>query len=145
MNQQLLYNVAKSFIGTDASPRDFAPDDVGCAESLSQVIRKAFPNLYFPVLLSTKDLYQRFLTSSSFQEVNIPQAGCIIINVTGTGNGTIQGHTGVVGKNLSVDGTVYIMSNNSYTGEWDTAYTLRSWKKRYCDKGGMKTHFFIVV
>jgi hypothetical protein len=133
---QDIYETAYASIGRDASPEDSAPDEYGCANSLSEVIARALPDLHFPIFLSTRTLYQYLLNSPSFKLVSTPTPGCIIISVTGTGNGSIpNGHCGVVGKQ-------WIMSNDSRSGTWEANYTLDAWIRHYDIKGGMPTHYF---
>src|SRR3990167_8666429 len=141
--QDQLYKAAFDFIGKDASPKDYAPDDLGCAESLSAVIQKAFPDIRFPTLLSTRAMYDYLLKSMSFQRIVEPQKGCIILNVTGMGNGKVSnGHCGIAGKNTSEDGSVWVMSNRSRTGTWEVSYSINSWKRYFEAKGGMTTLYF---
>jgi len=141
-----LYDTAYLAIGRDASPKDYAPDDLGCAESLSNVIQLAFNELHFPTLLSTKDVYNYLTKSPSFSEIDEPVYGAIILSVTGTGSGAIQhGHVGVVGQNFAPDGTFWVMSNDSRTGTWEVNFSVGLWKKYYEQRGGMKTHYFIPV
>ncbi len=137
--KQHLYDTAVSLIGLDASPNDLAPDEYGCAESVSDVIRTAFPLINFPTLLSTRMLCARLETSADFEEMAEPLYGDIIISVTGSGNGSVlNGHTGVVGHHG-------IMSNSSQTGTWEQNYTLDAWNRHYALKGGMRTRFFRIV
>lgn len=135
-NRDKIYNAAYASIGMDASPQDLAPDEYGCAETLSDVIRKALPELNFPVLLSTRELYRYLQASPSWCTVEVPTPGCLILSVTGTGNGHVEnGHCGVVGKQ-------WIMSNDSRTGTWEANYQIDAWRRHYEFKGGMSTHFF---
>ena len=139
MQKQKLYDKSYSFIGTDASPRDEAPDDYACAESLCKVIQAAFPELNFPTILSTRGLFLYFIQSPSFNKVTTPSKGSIIINITGSGNGVVKnGHCGVVGK-------AWIMSNDSRTGTWEANFTFEGWERFYKTRGGMETHYFDVV
>jgi hypothetical protein len=141
--QQHLYDTAFSFIGKDASPRDLAPDEYGCAETVSGVIQAAFPELRFPTVLSTRELFAHLNNSPSFQETDNPNAGCIIISVTGTGNGRVgNGHTGIIGEHEGPDDSLWVMSNDSRTGTWEVNYTLNSWYRYYELKGGMAAHYF---
>jgi hypothetical protein len=48
-NTETLLRVAKEMVGRDASPRDQAPDDLGCAESLANVIHSVDPD--FPITM----------------------------------------------------------------------------------------------
>ena len=135
-NLDRIYTTAYNAIGTDVSPKDYAPDDLGCAESVSNMIQKALPELRFPTAVSTYLLYAYLAQSPSFRPVNTPTPGCIIISVTGTGNGVVKnGHVGIVGKE-------WIMSNDSRTGTWEANFQLSSWKRYYEAKGGMQTHYF---
>ncbi len=145
-NAQHLYDTAFSFIGKDASPADLAADEYGCAETVSDIIQAAFPELRFPTVLSTHELYDHLLRSPSFEQITEPEPGCIILSVTGTGNGRVaNGHTGIIGMHAAPDGSPWIMSNDSRNGLWTANYSLDSWKKYYEAKGGMPTHFFRVV
>lgn len=145
-NAQHLYDVAFSFLGKDASPRDLAPDEYGCAETVSDIVAAAFPELRFPTVLSTRELFDHLTRSPSFEQIAELEPGCIIVSVTGTGNGLVaNGHTGVVGKHLAPDGSLWIMSNNSRSGTFEANYSVNSWRRYYETKGGMPTHFFGVV
>jgi len=138
LQRQRLYDVAYSFIGADASPDDVAPDELGCADSLSQVIDAAFPELRFPTIVSTRELLDYLTRSPSFQEIDSPQKGDIIMSATGTGKPGFIGHCGIVGK-------AWIMSNDSRTGTWEANYTLDGWKRYYEGRGGIPTKYFRVV
>src|SRR5687768_13658767 len=112
MPQDKLYDAAYRFIGKDASPRDLAPDEYGCAETISAVIQNAFPELRFPTFLSTRELFDYFNRSPSFRTAGEPNYGFIILSVTGTGTGRVpNGHVGIIGKRASPDGSPWIMSN----------------------------------
>ncbi len=140
-----LYDTAFAMVGHDASPKDYAPDDFGCAESVSSVIRKAFPELNFPMLLSTKQLYAYLEQSPSFERAESPGFGLIILSVTGAGNGSVSnGHTGVIGRYISYDGSQWVMSNDSRTGLWTPNMTVTSWKHYFEQKGGMAALFYRV-
>ena len=136
MKPNKLYETAYAYMGKDASPNDEAPDELGCAESLSRVIQRACPELNFPTILSTRKLYDYFTKSFSFVAISEPILGDIILSVTGTGSGVIpNGHTGIVGK-------TWILSNDSRTGTWEASFTLASWRRYYEYRGGMPTLFF---
>lgn len=133
MNDEM-YNTAYDSIGIDLST--VAENEVACAEAVSRIIQKAFPELRFPTIVSTIELYAYFKKSPSFTEVDAPQYGDIILCVTGTGNGNVShGHTGVVGR-------TWIMSNDSRTGTWEANFTPEGWRRYYETKGGFKSHYF---
>ncbi len=121
--REKLYATAFSFLGIDASPRDIAPDDFGCAESLNEVYKAAFGH---PIGgdISTTRLYAALMASKELLEVDSPLPGDIIISPTGFVKRVPVGHVGIVGK-------WQIMSNNSVTGKWDVYYTQQSWRARY--------------
>jgi hypothetical protein len=124
-------------IGQDASPKDLAVDGLGCAESLSTILRGIMPT--FPVVTGTWSLWDVLRGHADFWEVDTPERGDIILSVTGTGFGVFPGHTGVVSDDAKV------MSNDSADGIWRENYTLESWKDRYELRGGFKTRFFRLV
>ena len=139
-----LYEEAKKALGQDLSI--VAPDDVGCADALSTLIQRARPDLNFPRLISTRALYDYFERSTSFQPTDSPTYGDIILSVTGMGNGNIaNGHTGIVGQYTAYDGTVWVMSNDSFSGTWEVNMTIGSWKRRYHDRGGMDVLYYELV
>ena len=139
-NQQKLYKVAFDSIGHDASPYDQVIDEYGCAESVSTLINKVTT---FPIITGTTSLVYRLEHDQQFEEIQSPETGCIIISATGTGNGNLSnGHTGIVGKNLSPDGSLWVMSNSSDSGLWSVNYTIKRWIARYETFGGMKTRYF---
>jgi hypothetical protein len=133
-----LYTYAKSLIGTDASPKDLVKDGVGCAESVSTILRKLIPT--FPIVTGTWSLYDALRSSvefSAISEANGLLPGDIILCVTGQGNANVpNGHVGILGENGG------IMSNNSQTGLWDVHYTMESWKAYFVAKGGYPIHYF---
>lgn len=135
-NQERLYQTAKDSLGRDASPKDIAPDNLGCAETISEIIRKALPEIYCPVMTGTQELFNFLKTSPDFQQVLVPDPGSVIICVTGTGNGLVaHGHAGIIGK-------YGICSNDSRSGLFLENYTLDSWKRYFEVKGGFKSHYF---
>jgi len=136
INRVKLYLSALSFLGKDASPLDEAPDDVGCADSVSKVILNAFPNV-IKGSISTAELYKQLSSSKEFSKVSQFKFGDIIISPTGMGTGGLaHGHVGIVGEDET------IMSNASSTGLWTSNYTVTSWVARYRKLGGFPIIFF---
>lgn len=136
IKREHLYEVAKESIGQDISPRDIAPDNLACVESLCKIIQKACPELQFPTLLSTRSLFEYLERSVSFTPVESPLYGDIILSVTGSGNGTVaHGHCGIYGKK-------WIMSNDSRTGSWEANYLPESWERYFRGRGGMQTLYY---
>lgn len=134
-----LYAAAVACIGMDASPRDFAPDELGCMESVDTIYNHAFGHFIGngkTPTLSTYEGFQFLNHSGNFEVVLNPEPGCIIISPTAYGVGKLSnGHTGIVAK-------FGIMSNDSETGKWQKNYTIDSWRKRYEQLGGFPVVFF---
>ncbi len=131
---QLLLEISESFENIDPTPKDIINDKYACAESLSAVLQKLYPN--FPNIVYTPTFVSFLKKDSRFKGTLDLGEGYIIINATGSGNGTVIGHSGIIGKN----GTIW--SNDSYTGKWSVNYNIDSWKERYRIKGGMPTLVF---
>ena len=112
--------VAESALGKDASPDDIVPDDVGCAESVSNIIRELIPD--FPIITGTWTLWDKMENDERFVNVTEPQPGDIIISPTGTlRNAPFIGHVGIMLDNYK------IMSATSANGLWEQNYNLDSW------------------
>ena len=133
-----LYLMAISKLGKDASPKDRASDEFGCAESVTEIIHGILPEV--PVMLGTWVFWEHMKSSSRFQEIFSPERGCIIISPTGTSKkkGSV-GHTGILGDNE------IIMSSDSRNGLFLENYALKSWKLYYKDKLGFPVYFFKLV
>lgn len=133
---QKIFETAKSLLGTDASPYDLARDELGCAETVSEILIKA--GFKMPILVSTAKLNGWLSTHKEWLEVNTPIAGDVVISPTGQGglNGVLNGHTGIVGT-LGV-----IMSNSSATGRFEPNYSISSWNSRYAVKGGYPVKYY---
>lgn len=120
--REKLYETAYSFLGKDASPADYASDELGCAESVNAVYKAAFGK-EIGGDVSTIRMYEALKNNKELRLVDSPLFGDIIISPTTLARVPV-GHVGIVGK-------WQIMSNNSYTGRWEAHYTLESWRLRY--------------
>lgn len=136
-NAELLYKQATLYLGKDASPLDIVADEVGCAESVTEILRQVID---YPITVGTWTLNDMLSRDSRFLVIReIPQKGDIIISPTGTGNGTIRGHVGIVGLDN------VIMSARSDTGLWSTFYNLDTWKARYVGIGGFPVNYYRII
>lgn len=136
-NQERLYAHAFAFIGIDASPEDHAQDELGCADSVSEILNTV---MSFPRTVSTATLAATLADDSRFfKSRSNPGRGAIIISPTGSGNGKIHGHVGIMADDNSV------MAARSSDGLWTKFYTVETWKKYYGGVGGMPTIFFAVL
>ena len=138
LTSKTLLKVAVTSVGTDVSPLDKAPDMLGCAESVSMVIREIDPT--FPIHVSTTKLFKELEKNPKYERTTDLTAGNIIISPTGYGSGGLSnGHVGIIGKN----GVIY--SNDSYKGTWEQNYTIKSWVARYRVRGGFPIFVFKVL
>jgi len=133
-NGEKLHESALSMLGTDASPNDTAPDELGCADSVSSVIMTVLTD--FKRQVSTLELYKQIRGDKRFEAVGEPEEGAVLISPTGKGNGSMVGHTGICGKDN------IIMSNDSLSGKFMENYTTETWRKRYMEKGGFPMAYF---
>jgi len=122
-----LYQTCLDNLGIDVSPRDLAPDDLGCAETASNLIRKVLPD--FPIILGTYTLWEKLENDKRFKKVTIPMPGTIIISPTGSARAKIPGHVGFCGVGDK------IMSNSSATGLFVQNYTQATWRGRWVKAG----------
>lgn len=137
LRRKLIHQLALSYIGKDASPNDAAPDELGCAESVTEILKKAGTMDY--VSISTYRLYKFFVGSPHWKEVAYPQPGDVILSPTAYSNKRpvpFVGHVGIVGKNNLV------MSNDSATGMFMTNYTIKTWTARWKKQGGYPVQFW---
>ena len=81
-NREHLFATACKYIGTDASPNDVAPDEYGCAESVSDIFNKAFDE-ELGGDVSTYRMWRAIKDDPRFTLVDDPEAGDIIISPTG--------------------------------------------------------------
>lgn len=135
LNRIKLYQTSVSYIGKDASPNDEAPDEYGCADSVSCIIRETFGDI-MKHTISTAELYNLLNSSKDFIKVLDHKSGDIIISPTGMGKGLPNGHVGIFAEGED------IMSNSSSKGTFENNFTLTSWVKRYRDIGGYPIFFF---
>lgn len=129
-----LYTVAKSLLGKRLTLDNSVPKNVGCAQALSYILKEAGYAIPKGGISGTYTLYGWL--QKNFLKTDTLEKGNIIISVTGTGNGKIRGHVGVV-----LDDEV-IASNNSKTGLLDTHWKYENWKAYYTQVGKLKTVIF---
>lgn len=131
----VLLEIAHGSIGKDASPSDLAPDELGCAETVSTLLSRVFP--HFPIVTGTWSLLDVLRGFPGIQEVEgEPEPGDIMLYATGEGVGIFPGHVVIVGENRT------IMSNNSPTGTFEQNYTVETFRQRYVRWGGFPEHIF---
>ena len=130
MNDKFL-KICLDALDTDPSTPDTVKDEVGCADTVSNLIKKVFPD--FPIMVSTKDLDWKLFSDKRFERVVEPEMGCIIISPR---TNTVFGHTGVFITHER------IASNNSKTGLFQGNYTWDSWIKEFKTRRGLKIYIY---
>lgn len=128
-----LYVTAFSLLGKHLTMDESVDKSVGCAEALSYVFMKSGLELPYKGLPGTKDIDK--WCKENLRKVETPDVGDVIVSITDSGNGSVRGHCGIVGKH-------HVMSNNSLTGLWDDHWTLEEWLEHYKVKGDLETNFY---
>ncbi len=130
-NEEKLILYALDALDTDASPEDIAPDILGCAESVSNIIKKVLPD--FPILTSTKDLDMKMFTDKRFKRCEIPNRGRIIVSPrTRAKNGHVS---------IQVD-YENLASSDSRTGLFQKNYTWQKWIEEFKYKRGLNIYIY---
>lgn len=130
-NKEKLVEIAKQSLGKDISPRNLAPQELSCAEGVSELIKKIHPD--FPILVSTKELADQLKKDTRFEATLTPSVGCIVISPR---TQTKNGHTGIFTKEDT------IASNSSKNGKFEENYTWNSWIKAFRDKKGLRIYLY---
>lgn len=131
-NKEKLADIANSYIGKDASPKNLAPKELSCAEGVSNIIQELYSD--FPSsVLSTAEL-DHFLTKSThFAYTKFPRKGCVINSPR---NASKNGHCGIYVTDTE------IASNDSSTGRFERNYTIDSWVKEMRGNRDLKIYFY---
>ena len=129
-----LLELAEAHVNVDVTPNDEVDDVVACADSLTTLLRKQYPDL--PHSVYTPTTFKDLENSSHFERTKIIAPGHVIISPTGFGNGKVRGHCGILGKNE------VIWSNQSATGLWTNHLTLGKWVDRYRDEGDLPIYVY---
>ena len=138
-NSSIVFRKAKDLIGKHLTLNPQVPAELGCAEAVSFVLLQCkVKNLPFLGFASTAELLHWLETSPQFVEIFEYEPGAIIISATGTGNGLIHGHTGILGNTS-------IMSNNSDNGLWQEKWNIEKWNAYYQEYGKIPTRFFRMI
>lgn len=138
IRQRNFLDVCHAHLGKDASPNDLAPDELGCAETVTTLMRKAYPQT--PIMIGTYALYLYLRDPrNGWKQVSVPQPGDIVISPTGMGFPGTVGHVGIVDKHN------VIMSNSSFSkpqGLFLQNYTIGSWEDFFHRENGFPVFYF---
>lgn len=136
-----VYTVAKANLGKHLTLNEAVPDEVGCAEAISKVLSLAGVFDGASGIAGTAQLYDWLVLH--FTKIDAPEEGAIIISPTGSGNGSIEGHTGVLAAfNVAFPNDWGIMSNDSASGKFLELWSLSRWNAYYGGAGGLPVAMF---
>ena len=137
-NGEKLYRLAKESINKDISPTQNA---LSCAESVSTLLNRVSKDIR--VVTGTYTLLEELIKNCDEITHEVPYS--IIISATGTQpkNSPLEhGHVGIVGKNLSPDGTLYVMSSDYRSGLWTVNFTVKKFIYYYRTFGKFPVRYF---
>ncbi len=140
----LIYASAKDSLGKRMTLNDTVPPEVGCAEAVSTVLQRAgVAGIPATGIASTLNLYTWLKNNTKFEEIDKPEPGAVVISPTGTGNGKVRGHTGIVGAfSAMYSGDYGICSNDSNTGLFLELWSVSKWQTYYESYGGLPMYYF---
>lgn len=145
--EKKIYLEAKACLGTHITLNKNIPNEVGCAEAVSFVLKNAsvlnIPVGGFP---GTLGLYQWLSSNPHFVRIEAPEQGAIIVSPTGMGNGAIEGHTGIIGAfGVQFPNEYGILSNDSDNGLFSEKWNLLTWWEHYGQKGDLPLAIFRAI
>lgn len=127
-----IYNEAHNWIGKDASPRNLAPQELACSESVCTILHEVIPD--FPVdIVSTSILAQTLEKNPHFVLDDVFGPGTVIVSPR---TDAMNGHAGIF---LS-GGT--IASNDSRGGLFEDNYSIDTWVAEMRGKRGLPILYF---
>ena len=132
--QEKMIRVAQEALDTDVSPLNQAPKELSCAEGVSNLIKKVFPD--FTITTGTSTLFTQLKNDKRFKATLTPSIGCVIVSPR---IGDRAGHTGIFITNDRV------ASNDSKTGLWKGNYTFDSWIKTFKYSRNLHTYLFEII
>jgi len=138
-----LLTVARENLGKHLTLNESVNSEVGCAEAQSKIFQLAGIPVPHLGIAGTNAMLQWLIQNPLFEELQAPEAGCIVIAATGTGNGKIKGHVGTLGAfSVAFPGEWGLCSNDSNTGLWLELWRLSKFIHYYQDYGGMNVRYF---
>lgn len=138
LRRKIVTLYCKLYLGKDFTPLDLVPDEFGCAEAVTTLLKNA--GLFYLVIPGTWTLWKYLQKSDQWKLVTEPMEGDIILSPTGLSRLGSEvpfvGHVGIVGPR----GMIY--ANNSDNGKWSTIYHLTDWIQRYSVRGGYPVLYY---
>lgn len=140
-----LYTAAVSCLDRHITLNANVPASVGCAEAVSYVMKLAGVADGLQGIAGTAALDGFLAGSPLFTKVFAPTVGAILVSPTGAGNGSVEGHTGIVAKyNLQFPNDYGVLSNNSDNGLFQEKWSISAWAKNYHSKGGLPMNYYVL-
>jgi len=133
-----VYDCAKLSLGEHLTLDPSVPDEVGCCEAVSFVLKQAGYDVGIKGIPGVNALITWLLESGKFKEVSDPQPGCIITSHSLLNHIPVVAHAGVVLQHG-------IGSNNSWTGLFQENYTISSWEHYFLNVNNCDERFFLPV
>jgi hypothetical protein len=144
--EQKLFNEALQNVGVHLTLNNAVPTEVGCAEAVSKLLSLCEISDGLTGIAGTAALYEWLLTCGKFTKVTLPEQGAIIVSPTGSGNNSVEGHTGVFGRfNVEYKNDWTIYSNNSATGNLGYQWCYERWLAYYHLAGGLSVNIFRAI
>lgn len=138
-----IYSQAKLNLGNHLTLNNTVPAEVGCAEAVSKILSLANISVPPTGIAGTASLYEWLVTNPAFEKITNPEQGAIIVSPTGMGNGTIEGHTGIIGSfGVQFPNDWGICSNDSATGKFLETWSYERWIAYYEQSGGLPIYLF---
>lgn len=145
---QRIYTEADASLGKRMTLNPVVPASVGCMEAVSAVLALVGISDGPQGISGTASGYEWFKNSPLFKEVSgqLLQEGDIVMNYTGSGNGSIEGHVSICGQyDKTYPGDWGLMSNESSSGLFHEQWNWSRWRAYYEVAGGMPTHIFRAI
>lgn len=133
-NTEKLIKVSLDALDTDVTPKDEVADEVACAQVLSTLLKKVFPD--FPILDSTKSLDMKLFSDKRFKRITQPKRGAIVVSPR---TATVNGHCGVFITEERIG------NNNSKTGLFMGSYSWQSWIKEFKERRKLSIYLYELI
>lgn len=149
--QVKIHGVLTEWLGRRCTLNAQIPPDVGCAEAVSFLLDKLGINDGLQGIAGTGALLAWVESHPTvFEEIEEPEESALLISATGTGNGTVEGHTGLFGGfGVQYPKDWGIVSNNGQLGvlgeQWSWETSPNSWTQWYTQVGGIRPRMFRVL
>lgn len=147
LNEEKIYTIAKLHLGQHLTENEAVPAEVGCMECVSKILSLAGYSLPPEGIAGTATGYDWFNENNKlFQKTDALEQGAIVVFVTGTGNGLVEGHIFIVGMfNLQFPNDWGLMSNDSATGKLLETWSWERALAYYQGVGNLVPHIFRAI